>query len=154
MIDEHLEEAIDGLSGVISKTKGLMGTTAGQCDLNRRPGSILCPAIKIYSNLLKKSGLSSIKDVDDALKSNYQFERIAERFWSIEEEWDQLLSSIDEAFEVQTRKSYSIIREGQDIPFEISLENINGRTSTLAEIVQEHSQDLPMIHLVLLRHLS
>ena len=154
MKPEPLIKATAGLQAIVEYANSLSGSTEGLLTLSERPGSIFCPAIKIYSQLLTSYSLNELKDLDDFLKRNADFEDSAEAFWNVEEQWDEVLSKIDVALNKGVKGCLGIMKVGDTAPLDTALINVRDQDiDCRLENVLDENLGLS-VHLVLLRHLS
>ena len=154
MKPEPLIKATTGLQAIVEYAKSLLVSAEGLLTLSERPGSIFCPAIKIYSQLLTSYSLNKLNDLDDYLKRNADFEESAEAFWNVEEQWDEVLSKIDVALNKGVKGCKVIKKIGDIAPLETALINVKAQDMDCRlENVLDENLGLS-VHLVLLRHLS
>ena len=154
MKPEPLIKATTGLQAIVEYAKSLLVSAEGLLTLSERPGSIFCPAIKIYSQLLTSYSLNELNDLDDYLKRNADFEESAEAFWNVEEQWDEVLSKIDVALNKGVKGCVVIKKVGDIAPLDTALINVkNQDMECRLENVLDENLGLS-VHLVLLRHLS
>ena len=154
MKPEPLIKATTGLQAIVEYAKSLLVSAEGLLTLSERPGSIFCPAIKIYSQLLTSYSLNELNDLDDYLKRNADFEESAEAFWNVEEQWDEVLSKIDAALNKGVKGCKVIKKIGDIAPLETALINVKAQDMNCRlENVLDENLGLA-VHLVLLRHLS
>ena len=154
MKPEPLIKATTGLQAIVEYAKSLLVSAEGLLTLSERPGSIFCPAIKIYSQLLTSYSLNKLNDLDDYLKRNADFEESAEAFWNVEEQWDEVLSKIDVALNKGVKGCKVIKKVGDIAPLETALINVKAQDMNCRlENVLDENLGLS-VHLVLLRHLS
>ena len=154
MKPEPLIKATTGLQAIVEYAKSLLVSAEGLLTLSERPGSIFCPAIKIYSQLLTSYSLNKLNDLDDYLKRNADFEESAEAFWNVEEQWDEVLSKIDVALNKGVKGCKVIKKIGDIAPLETALINVKAQDMNCRlENVLDENLGLS-VHLVLLRHLS
>ena len=155
MNSEPLIKATSGLKTILDAANSLLATEDGTKLLTEKPGSIFCPAIKIYSNLLKEYSLSNFKDLDKNLKRNPKLENAAEEFWDIEALWDENLTKIDSKISNGGDGNNDVVKKiGEQAPIDASLIDVRNRQkSCLLENVLDENQGFK-VHLVLLRHLS
>ena len=154
MKPEPLIKATTGLQAIVEYAKSLLVSAEGLLTLSERPGSIFCPAIKIYSQLLTSYSLNKLNDLDDYLKRNADFEESAEAFWNVEEQWDEVLSKIDVALNKGVKGCVVIKKVGDIAPLDTALINVkNQDMECRLENVLDENLGLS-VHLVLLRHLS
>ena len=155
MNSEPLLKATSGLKTILDEANALLATEDGTKLLTEKPGSIFCPAIKIYSNLLKEYSLSNFKDLDKNLKRNPKLENAAEEFWDIEALWDENLTKIDSKISNGGDGNNDVVKKiGEQAPIDASLIDVRNRQkSCLLENVLDENQGFK-VHLVLLRHLS
>ena len=154
MKPEPLIKATTGLQAIVEYAKSLLVSAEGLLTLSERPGSIFCPAIKIYSQLLTSYSINKLNDLDDYLKRNADFEESAEAFWNVEEQWDEVLSKIDVALNKGVKGCVVIKKVGDIAPLDTALINVKNQDMDcrLENVLDEN---LGMsVHLVLLRHLS
>ena len=154
MKPEPLIKATTGLQAIVEYAKSLLVSAEGLLTLSERPGSIFCPAIKIYSQLLTSYSLNKLNDLDDYLKRNADFEESAEAFWNVEEQWDEVLSKIDVALNKGVKGCKVIKKIGDIAPLETALINVKAQDMNcrLENVLDENLGK--SVHLVLLRHLS
>jgi len=154
MKPEPLIKATTGLQAIVEYAKSLLVSAEGLLTLSERPGSIFCPAIKIYSQLLTSYSLNKLNDLDDYLKRNADFEESAEAFWNVEEQWDEVLRKIDVALNKGVKGCKVIKKVGDIAPLETALINVKAQDMNCRlENVLDENLGLS-VHLVLLRHLS
>ena len=154
MKPEPLIKATTGLQAIVEYANSLLVSAEGLLILSERPGSIFCPVIKIYSQLLTSYSLNKLNDLDDYLKRNADFEESAEAFWNVEEQWDEVLSKIDAALNKGVKGCKVIKKVGDIAPLETALINVkNQDMDCRLENVLDENLGLS-VHLVLLRHLS
>ena len=154
MKPEPLIKATTGLQAIVEYAKSLLVSAEGLLTLSERPGSIFCPAIKIYSQLLTSYSLNELNDLDDYLKRNADFEESAEAFWNVEEQWDEVLSKIDVALNKGVKGCVVIKKVGDIAPLDTALINVKDQDMDCQlENVLDENLGLS-VHLVLLRHLS
>jgi len=154
MKPEPLIKATTGLQAIVEYANSLLVSAEGLLTLSERPGSIFCPAIKIYSQLLTSYSLNELNDLDDYLKRNADFEESAEAFWNVEEQWDEVLSKIDVALNKGVKGCVVIKKVGDIAPLDAALINVkNQDMECRLENVLDENLGLS-VHLVLLRHLS
>ena len=154
MKPEPLIKATTGLQAIVEYANSLLVSAEGLLTLSERPGSIFCPAIKIYSQLLTSYSLNELNDLDDYLKRNADFEESAEAFWNVEEQWDEVLSKIDVALNKGVKGCVVIKKVGDIAPLDTALINVkNQDMECRLENVLDENLGLS-VHLVLLRHLS
>ena len=154
MKPEPLIKATTGLQAIVEYAKSLLVSAEGLLTLSERPGSIFCPAIKIYSQLLTSYSINKLNDLDDYLKRNADFEESAEAFWNVEEQWDEVLSKIDAALNKGVKGCVVIKKVGDIAPLDTALINVkNQDMDCRLENVLDENLGLS-VHLVLLRHLS
>ena len=154
MKPEPLIKATTGLQAIVEYAKSLLVSAEGLLTLSERPGSIFCPAIKIYSQLLTSYSINKLNDLDDYLKRNADFEESAEAFWNVEEQWDEVLSKIDVALNKGVKGCVVIKKIGDIAPLETALINVKSQDMNcrLENVLDENLGK--SVHLVLLRHLS
>ena len=154
MKPEPLIKATTGLQAIVEYANSLLVSAEGLLTLSERPGSIFCPAIKIYSQLLTSYSLNELNDLDDYLKRNADFEESAEAFWNVEEQWDEVLSKIDVALNKGVKGCVVIKKVGDIAPLETALINVKAQDMNcrLENVLDENLGK--SVHLVLLRHLS
>jgi len=154
MKPEPLIKATTGLQAIVEYANSLLVSAEGLLTLSERPGSIFCPAIKIYSQLLTSYSLSELNELDDYLKRNADFEESAEAFWNVEEQWDEVLSKIDVALNKGVKGCVVIKKVGDVAPLDTALINVKDQDMDCRlENVLDENLGLS-VHLVLLRHLS
>ena len=154
MKPEPLIKATTGLQAIVEYANSLLVSAEGLLTLSERPGSIFCPAIKIYSQLLTSYSINKLNDLDDYLKRNADFEESAEAFWNVEEQWDEVLSKIDVALNKGVKGCVVIKKVGDIAPLETALINVKAQDMNCRlENVLDENLGLS-VHLVLLRHLS
>ena len=154
MKPEPLIKATTGLQAIVEYAKSLLVSAEGLLTLSERPGSIFCPAIKIYSQLLTSYSINKLNDLDDYLKRNADFEESAEAFWNVEEQWDEVLSKIDVALNKGVKGCVVIKKVGDIAPLDTALINVKAQDMDCRlENVLDENLGLS-VHLVLLRHLS
>ena len=154
MKPEPLIKATTGLQAIVEYANSLLVSAEGLLTLSERPGSIFCPAIKIYSQLLTSYSLNELNDLDDYLKRNADFEESAEAFWNVEEQWDEVLSKIDVALNKGVKGCVVIKKVGDIAPLDTALINVKDQDMDCQlENVLDENLGLS-VHLVLLRHLS
>ena len=154
MKPEPLIKATTGLQAIVEYANSLLVSAEGLLTLSERPGSIFCPAIKIYSQLLTSYSINKLNDLDDYLKRNADFEESAEAFWNVEEQWDEVLSKIDVALNKGVKGCKVIKKVGDIAPLETALINVKAQDMNCRlENVLDENLGLS-VHLVLLRHLS
>ena len=154
MKPEPLIKATTGLQAIVEYANSLLVSAEGLLTLSERPGSIFCPAIKIYSQLLTSYSLNELNDLDDYLKRNADFEESAEAFWNVEEQWDEVLSKIDVALNKGVKGCVVIKKVGDIAPLDTALINVKDQDMDCRlENVLDENLGLS-VHLVLLRHLS
>ena len=61
MDPDPLKKAIKGLQAIVDLANTLLDSQDGIRTLAEKPGSVFCPAIKIYSDLLNSYSLSEMK---------------------------------------------------------------------------------------------
>ena len=154
MKPEPLIKATTGLQAIVEYANSLLVSAEGLLTLSERPGSIFCPAIKIYSQLLSSYSLNELNELDDYLKRNADFEESAEAFWNVEEQWDEVLSKIDVALNKGVKGCVVIKKVGDTAPLDTALINVKDQDMDCRlENVLDENLGLS-VHLVLLRHLS
>jgi len=154
MKPEPLIKATTGLQAIVEYANSLLVSAEGLLTLSERPGSIFCPAIKIYSQLLTSYSLNELNELDDYLKRNADFEESAEAFWNVEEQWDEVLSKIDVALNKGVKGCVVIKKVGDIAPLDTALINVKCQDMDCRlENVLDENLGLS-VHLVLLRHLS
>jgi len=154
MKPEPLIKATTGLQAIVDNANSLLVSAEGLLTLSERPGSIFCPAIKIYSQLLSSYSLNELNKLDDYLKRNADFEESAEAFWNVEEQWDEVLSKIDVELNKGVKGCVVIKKVGDIAPLDTALINVKDQDMDCRlENVLDENLGLS-VHLVLLRHLS
>ena len=154
MKPEPLIKATTGLQAIVDYANSLLVSAEGLLTLSERPGSIFCPAIKIYSQLLSSYSLNELNKLDDYLKRNADFEESAEAFWNVEEQWDEVLSKIDVELNKGVKGCVVIKKVGDIAPLDTALINVKDQDMDCRlENVLDENLGLS-VHLVLLRHLS
>jgi len=154
MKPEPLIKATTGLQAIVEYASSQLVSAEGLQTLSERPGSIFCPAIKIYSQLLTSYSLNELNDLDDYLKRNADFEESAEAFWNVEEQWDEVLTKIDVALNKSVKGCVVIKKVGDTAPLDTALINVKDQDMDCRlENVLDENLGLS-VHLVLLRHLS
>ena len=154
MKPEPLIKATTGLQAIVEYANSLLVSAEGLLTLSERPGSIFCPAIKIYSQLLSSYSLNELNKLDDYLKRNADFEESAEAFWNVEEQWDEVLSKIDVELNKGVKGCVVIKKVGDIAPLDTALINVKDQDMDCRlENVLDENLGLS-VHLVLLRHLS
>ena len=140
MKPEPLIKATTGLQAIVEYAKSLLVSAEGLLTLSERPGSIFCPAIKIYSQLLTSYSLNKLNDLDDYLKRNADFEESAEAFWNVEEQWDEVLSKIDVALNKGVKGCVVIKKVGDIAPLDTALINVINQDMAcrLENVLDEH----------------
>jgi len=152
MDPDPLKKAIKGLQAIVDLANTLVDSQDGIRTLAEKPGSVFCPAIKIYSDLLNSYSLSEMKNFDNNLKKNPKLDEVAEEFWDIEDCWDEVLAKID--VKINKADTGEICKVGDLGPLEADFIDIkNEEKQTKLENVLIDNQD-SKVHLVLLRHLS
>lgn len=151
-LHEPLNKATLALKQIIDKAKSMAENDLS--GLSGKPGMVFCPAIGIYADLLKESAVETLTELENVLKKDSSYEEIADEFWSVEDDWNDLLDAIDAKLNPKT--SGKILRFGDEAPLEASLIDLKDpeqRQITLKDILLEQKES-PKVHLVLLRHLS
>ena len=155
MNSEPLVKATSGLKAILDAADSLLAAEDGRKLLTEKPGSIFCPAIKIYANLLTEYSLSNLKDLDNNLKRNAKLEKVAEEFWDIEALWDENLTKIDSKISNGGNGNNDVVKKiGELAPIEAMLVDVKNRQKNcqLENVLDENLGF--QVHLVLLRHLS
>ena len=75
MDSEPLVKATMGLQAIIDSANALLESPDGMKILAEKPGSVFCPAIKIYSNLLTSYSLSEMGGLDNELRKEISAEK-------------------------------------------------------------------------------
>lgn len=152
MDSEPLVKATMGLQAIIDSANTLLESPDGMKILAEKPGSVFCPAIKIYSNLLTSYSLSEMGGLDNEIRKNPNLDEVAESFWDVEDSWDEVLARID----VKINKgSTGDICQVEDIaPLKAVFIDIRNEEKQiqLENVLCEN--EYSKVHLVLLRHLS
>ena len=143
---EALQKATASLASVIQGAKELVGSDTGLKQLLERPGRVFCPAIAIYAKLLEDHGLQRLEELDRLHEGKPE----AKAFRNVEEEWDGTVHSIDHRSGAQVTTSDL----NPWVPMDVVLAPASdpGETMTLRDVMEQKNS--PMLHLVLLRHLS
>ena len=140
MKPEPLIKATTGLQAIVEYANNLLVSAEGLLTLSERPGSVFCPAIKIYSQLLTSYSLNELNDLDDYLKRNADFEESAEAFWNVEEKWDEVLRKIDVALNKGVKGCVVIKKVGDIAPLDTALINVKNQDTAcrLENVLDEH----------------
>jgi len=154
MNSEPLEKATTGLQAIVDSASTLLASQDGVKILAERPGSVFCPAIKIYSNLLTSYSLSEMEDLDCKLKRNPSLDEVAEAFWDVEERWDEILAKIDVAINKGDDGCGGISNVSDIAPLDAVFIDVKNQEKVvrLENVLCDNQES--RVHLVLLRHLS
>ena len=152
MDSEPLVKATTSLQAIVDSANTLLESPDGMKILAEKPGSVFCPAIKIYSNLLTSYSLSEMGDLDNELKKNPNLDEVAEAFWDVEESWNEVLAKID--IKINKGSTGDICKVEDIAPLKAVFIDIKNEEKQIElENVLCENED-SKVHLVLLRHLS
>jgi len=153
---EALQQACQSLQKVLDEAHVLMQDSGGLKKISDAPGSLFCPAIPIYSQLLRSFHCKTFKDLDILLKRTQDTKEQdeVERFWDLEEEWDTTLKKIDAMLSPNSEDAHVVTKIGEKAPLQVLLQNARNpqESMTLKEVLMKTSNS--RVHLILLRHLS
>lgn len=145
-----LKIAAKGLRAILDQAKNLASSDLDS--LSERPGSVFCPAIKIYSDLLNSLAFEDFDQLEDQLKKDPKAEEFADELWATEDAWDELLSFIDEKLNFGINSKASYIGARPPLEADLYLPEEPLKCFKLEDVLANFKGF--KVHLVLLRHLS
>ena len=150
-----LEQATKGLKEVLEKANALTRSSAGLDKVLNTPGAIFCPAIPVYSQLLRELGMNSFEKLDEELKkaSGVLEQEVIEAFWNAEDAWNESLDKID-TMVAPMEKVEIVSKVGDKAPVSFKLQNARNPEEVVTLKEALIAANSTKVHLVLLRHLS